>query len=221
MFPERYEFPVLYKNLGHNKFKDVTAESGLKPVGWGGDASFADLNGDGWPDVYVLNMMGANHFFENHAGQIRPNKTSEVFPENIVGRDGSQVFRFRQRRTDGFVGHRYAHGYVVGCGGPERKEESATRMQPESFMMGPADSFVFGNSLYHNLGGGKFEEVSDRMGAENFWPWGPSIGDINADGWDDIFIASSMNFPFRYGINSMLLNNRGEEISGCGVSARD
>jgi hypothetical protein len=50
------------------------------------------------------------------------------------------------------------------------------------------------------------------MGVENYWPWGPSIGDFNADGWDDIFIASSMNFPFRYGINSLLLNNRGQRF---------
>jgi len=50
------------------------------------------------------------------------------------------------------------------------------------------------------------------MGVENYWPWGPSIGDVNADGWDDIFIASSMNFPFRYGINSLLLNNLGKKF---------
>ena len=47
---------------------------------------------------------------------------------------------------------------------------------------------------------------------ENYWPWGVSVDDLNADGWDDIFITSSMNFPFRYGINSMLLNNRGERF---------
>jgi hypothetical protein len=78
--------------------------------------------------------------------------------------------------------------------------------------MGPASSFVFGNSLYHNLGAGKFEEVSDPMGAENYWPWGPSSGDLNADGWEDLFIASSMNFPFRYGINSLLLTNQGKKF---------
>ena len=65
---------------------------------------------------------------------------------------------------------------------------------------------------------GKFEEVSDRMGVENYWPWGPSVGDLNADGWDDIFIASSMNFPYRYGINSLLLNNRGQKFLDCRVS---
>jgi hypothetical protein len=33
------------------------------------------------------------------------------------------------------------------------------------------------------------------MGAETYWPWGPSVGDLNADGWDDIFIASGMSYP--------------------------
>ena len=59
---------------------------------------------------------------------------------------------------------------------------------------------------------GKFEEISGRLGVENYWPWGVSVGDINADGWDDLFITSGMSFPFRYGINSMLLNNQGESL---------
>ena len=55
-----------------------------------------------------------------------------------------------------------------------------------------------------------FTEVSDALGMENYWPWGPSVGDLNADGFEDMFITSSMNFPFRYGVNSLLLNNRGK-----------
>jgi enediyne biosynthesis protein E4 len=47
---------------------------------------------------------------------------------------------------------------------------------------------------------------------ENYWPWGVSVADINADGWDDVLITSGMSYPFRYGINSMLLNNRGEKF---------
>jgi hypothetical protein len=82
----------------------------------------------------------------------------------------------------------------------------------EAFLRGPLGAFIFGNAFYRNLGNGKFEEISDRMGLENYWPWGPSIGDFNADGWLDVFIASSMNFPFRYGINSLMLNNRGEKF---------
>src|SRR5579875_897162 len=211
MFPERYEFPVLYKTLGGNKFKDVTAETGLKPVGWAGDATFTDLNGDGWPQVYFLNMMGANHFFENHQGKFTE-ATKRYFPRTSWGAMGIKFFDYdNDGRMDLLVTDMHTDMWW-DAKTPEDEKKKAPRHEPESFMMGPADSFVFGNSLYHNLGNGKFEEVSDKMGVENYWPWGPSIGDINADGWQDVFIASSMNFPFRYGINSMLLNNRGKKF---------
>jgi enediyne biosynthesis protein E4 len=80
----------------------------------------------------------------------------------------------------------------------------------DSYLQVTKSDFIFGKALYHNLGNGQFEEISDRMGAETYWPWGPSIGDVNADGWDDIFIPSGMSYPYRYGINSLLLNDRGE-----------
>jgi hypothetical protein len=38
------------------------------------------------------------------------------------------------------------------------------------------------------------------------------VGDLNADGWDDLFIASGMSYPYRYGINSLLLNDRGKQF---------
>jgi len=210
MFPERYEFPILYRNMGHNKFQDVTAATGLKPVGWSGDASFADLNGDGWPDVYFLNMMGANHYFENDHGKFS-DQTKKYFPRTSWGAMGIKFFDYdNDGRMDLFVTDMHSDMYAEV--GPQDEKKKAPGHNPDNFLMGPASSFIFGNSLYHNLGAGKFEEVSDRMGAENYWPWGPSSGDLNADGWEDLFIASSMNFPFRYGINSVLLNNRGEKF---------
>ena len=190
---------------------DVTAAAGLRPEGWCGDAAVADLNQDGWPDIYFLNMMGANHYFENQRGRTFVEKTKSYFPKTSWGAMGIKFFDVdNDGRLDLFVTD--MHSDMFENIGPELEARKAAKPPAESFLMGPVDSFVFGNSLYHNLGGGKFEEVSDSLGVENYWPWGPSIGDVNADGWDDIFIASSMNFPFRYGINSLLLNNQGKKF---------
>jgi hypothetical protein len=95
--------------------------------------------------------------------------------------------------------------------GPDGEKAKSHMTWPESYLQGGANN-IWGNAAYHNLGGGKFEEISDRLGFENYWPWGFSAGDVNADGWDDVFITSGMGFPFRYGINSMLLNDRGQKF---------
>jgi enediyne biosynthesis protein E4 len=211
LHPERFENPVLYKNMGHNHFKDVTAEVGLHPVGWCGDATFADLNGDGLPDLFLLNMAGSSHYFENSGGQKFVNKTTQYLPKTPFGSMGTIFFDYdNDGRPDLFITD--MHSDMFQEVGPEAEKLKAASHPPDSRLGGPASTFIFGNALYHNLGDGKFEEVSDRMGVENYWPWGPSVGDLNADGWQDIFIPSGMGFPFRYGINSLLLNNRGEEF---------
>jgi hypothetical protein len=212
--PDRFEYPVLYKNAGHNQFTDVTAAAGLRPSGWGGDASVADLNGDGWPDLFVLNMQGHAHYFENQGGRAFVDKTTEVFPRTPWGAMGIKFFDFdNDGRPDLLVTD--MHSDMFETLPPEREKQKAAVHPPEAFLGGPADTFIFGNALFHNLskpGKTMFEEVSDRAGVENYWPWGPSVGDVNADGWEDIFIASSMDYPYRYGINSMLLNNGGSRF---------
>jgi enediyne biosynthesis protein E4 len=211
LYPERYEYPVLYKNLGHNHFKDVTAEVGLKPPGWCGDASFADLNGDGWPDIFFLNMQGHNHYYENQAGKKFVDKTSQYFPKTPWGAMGIKFFDFdNDGRVDLFIDD--MHSDMSDEAEPENEKLKSTITWTDSYIQGTKSDYIWGNALYHNLGDGKFEEVSDRMGVETYWPWGMSVGDVNADGWEDIFIASGMSYPYRYGINSMLLNNRGQKF---------
>ncbi len=210
MYPERYELPVLYRNLGHNKFKDVTAEVGLTPHMWNGDASFADLNGDGWPDVYLVNMQGDDHYFENQGGKKFVDKTPQYFPKTPWGSTGIKFFDYdNDGRPDLLITDMHSDmSHDVGPG--EENLKSEIRF-PDYFLMTQGTS-IWGNALYHNLGDGKFAEVSDRIGVETYLPWGVSVADINADGWDDIFVASGMGYPFRYGINFMLLDNRGEKF---------
>jgi enediyne biosynthesis protein E4 len=211
LYPDRFEYPVLYKNLGHNHFKDVTAEVELKPHGWCGEASFADLNGDGWPDIFFLNMQGHSHYYENVGGKKFVEKTDAYFPETPWGAMGIKFFDYdNDGRIDLFIVD--MHSDMSDEPGPENEKLKSKVTWDENYIQGKKNEFIFGNALYHNLGNGKFEEISDRLGLETYWPWGPSVGDLNADGWEDVFIPSGMSYPYRYGINSLLLNDHGEKF---------
>jgi len=211
LHPERFEHPVLYKNMGNYRFKDVTAEVGLKPESWSGDATFADVNGDGWPDLFILNMQGADHYFENVGGKRFVDKTDQFFPRTPWGSMGVKFFDFdNDGRMDLFITD--MHSDMMQDLDPFHEKDKITKPRAEHFLGAPAGKFIFGNAFYHNLGKGKFTEVSDQLGVETYWPWGVSTGDLNADGWDDVFVTAGMNLLFHYGINSVLLNNRGEKF---------
>ena len=211
LHPDRTEPAILYKNLGGRRFKDVTKEMGLGDAGWSGDASVADLNGDGFPDLYALNMQGANHYFENQGGKKFIDRTTQVFPRTSWGAMGIKFFDYdNDGRPDLLITD--MHSDMSQTVPPEREKLKSQMLWTPEFLQGDDKKFVFGNSFFHNLGASKMEEISDRAGVENYWPWGPSVGDVNADGWQDVFIASSMDYPHRYGINTMLLNNAGERF---------
>lgn len=211
LYPERYEGPVLYRNLGNYQFKDVTAEVGLNPKIWCGDLDVVDLKGDGWPNIYFLNMEGSNRYFENQGGKTFVDKTSTYFPRTPWGAMGIKFFDYdNDGHMDLYITDMHTD-MMEGNVPPDQEKKKLMTMHPPpaSQLGGPASDYIFGNAFYHNLGGGKFEEISDKINVETYWPWGVSVGDVNADGWDDIFVTAGMSFPFRYAINSMLLNNRG------------
>src|SRR5207244_2412362 len=54
--PERAETSILYRNLGGNRFEDVTRRVGLLDSSWSGDATVIDVNDDGWPDLYLTHV---------------------------------------------------------------------------------------------------------------------------------------------------------------------
>ncbi len=217
-FPARAETSILYRNLGGNRFQDVTRSSGLIDASWSGDAVAIDINDDDLQDIYVLNMQGENHLWLNEGGRRFRDATATYFPKTPFGAMGAKVFDFDgDQRLDLFVTDMHSDMFdmlVPGDWAGEGRKSAVAPMPPALFPKG-TDRLIFGNALFANPGaqagapGGVFREVSDRLGVENYWPWGPSVDDLNADGWDDIFIASSMNFPYRYAINSVFLNEAG------------
>ncbi|GAC1516097.1 MAG: hypothetical protein NVS1B4_09380 [Gemmatimonadaceae bacterium] len=63
------------------------------------------------------------------------------------------------------------------------------------------------NLLFHNLGGGKFEDVTDRMGVGSTrWTLAAASADFNGDGWPDIYLAND------YGPEELYLNDHGKRF---------
>src|SRR3989440_4702667 len=213
--PERAEASILYRNLGDHRFQDVSRAVGLVDRSWSGDATALDVNDDGFADLYILNMQGGNHLWLNEGGKHFRDVTQDHFPKTPWGAMGVKVFDFDgDGRLDLFVTAMHPDMWVnipPGDWAAEGRKADSSTVSGRLFPTGK-DRFIFGNELFANRGGGRFEEVSDAVGAATYWPWGPSVDDFNADGWDDIFIAAGMNFPYRYGINSVLLNEAGRHF---------
>ena len=210
---ERNETSILYHNTGENKFVDVTEESGLIDVSWSGDASPIDLNDDGWQDLYVTNMQGHDEYYENVEGKVFRKRSREVFPKTPWGSMGIKVFDFN---NDGAMDIYLTdmHSDMSQTITPIEEKSKSNMKWTDSFLKSDGQS-IFGNAFFLNDGSGQFTEVSDKIGAENYWPWGLSVGDLNADGYEDAFITASMNYPFLYGVNSVLLNGKGKRFFDC------
>ena len=206
--PGRSERSILYENKGGNRFVDVSLQTKLIDKSWSGDATPVDLNEDGWIDLYVLNMQGHDEYYENVAGQYFVRKSRAVFPRTPWGSMGGKFFDYdNDGRMDLYITD--MHSDMSERIGVESEKLKANMVWAESFLRSGGNS-IYGNAFYHNRGDEGFVEISDAIGAENYWPWGFSIGDLNADGYEDAFVAASMNYSYRYGVNSVLLNNQGK-----------
>jgi hypothetical protein len=211
LHPERAESSILYHNTGKNHFVDVTQQAGLRDLSWSGDASVVDVNDDGWPDLYLLNMLGDDHYYENVGGTRFVDKSRQVFPKTPWGSMGIKVFDFNNDgKMDIFITD--MHSDMSEMIGPDQEKVKSTMKWPVAFR-GTGATSIWGNAFFIKDGPGKFHEASDAIGAENYCPWGPSVGDLNADGFDDTFIASGMNYPERYMINSVKLNDGGVKFA--------
>jgi len=215
--PNRYERSLLYINQGSNKFS--LANDALAHSGFSGDASFCDLNQDGFPELYVLSMQGDDVFYLNQNGKFAP-ATEQYFPKTPWGAMGLKFFDFNNDgRIDLYVTDMHSDmtdsqtksGQLRNnlAFDKERSDAWCSAEWTDAFLLGASNN-VFGSALYLNRGSGPFEDVTTQTGAETYWPWGVTVGDFNADGFADAFVTAGMGYPFRYHGNSLLLNQDGK-----------
>ncbi len=159
---------ILYRNEGDGTFRDITAEAGIieDGVGTGMGMICADYDNDGDTDIFVLNDVAHNYFWENNGrGQF-----SEVGLPRGVAFDAQG---------------RYLASMGVDCADFDNDGWLDFFHTAYSEQM-PA--------LYRNTGKGFFEEIASQLvPGTSLFPhinWGCNFVDFDNDGWVDLFVAN-------------------------------
>ena len=204
----QYKYPIPYfaaengppnflmHNNGDGTFRDVTSQCGLDKsntrysfcCGWG------DYNGDGWPDLYVVNDFGRKNLYRNNGDGTFNDVAHEIGVEDVGAGmsvswlDGSQDLYIGNMWTA--AGERITSYAEFQKDAPEQVREMYRK-------------HAMGNSLFRNRGG-IFQNATAQSGTGiGRWAWSSDCWDFDHDGFSDIYIANGMiSGPIHEDLNS-------------------
>jgi len=180
----RKSLPALYRNNRNGTFTDITAGSGLDVEMFAMGVAVADYDNDGREDVYITALEGDRLFHNEGNGKFRDVTASSAIRNASFGTSAAWFDYDRDGKVDLFVAN-YVQWTEKGDLKCSLDGSVKSYCTPESY---------HGNKsrLFHNLGNGKFEDVTDKAGLGD--PSSKSLGvtilDYNGDGWPDIFVSN-------------------------------
>ena len=180
----------LYRNNHDRTFTDVTVKAGLAATGWGQGVCVGDYDNDGWEDLYVT-YYGKNRLYHNEYGVFREvgDKAGVAGSGKAWGTGCAFVDYDRDGLLDLVVAN-YVDFDLSTAPAPGERASCIWKGVP--VMCGPQGLPGAKNILYHNLGGGRFEDVSAKSHvdqAAGHYAFSVSTLDYDDDGWPDIYIA--------------------------------
>ncbi|MFO0850653.1 MAG: CRTAC1 family protein [Gemmataceae bacterium] len=212
---------ALYRNKGDGTFEDVTAAVGLDVELYGLGAAVADYDNDGFPDLFVT-AVGGNKLFRNDGGKKFVDVTAAAGVGGGGGLPTGDILRWDRPvsfpssatwldfdgdgRLDLFVCN-----YLTWAPAVDLHINAVLPGGRRAYV--PPTQFPGTHcQLYHNLGDGRFADVSSVAGVEVTEPTGPGGGmqpaakalgvvacDPDRDGWPDLVVANDTvrNFFFQ------------------------
>lgn len=222
---------ALYRNNRNGTFTDVTEEAGLDIPLYGMGVAVGDYDNDGYDDLFIT-TVGKSRLFHNVPNGRHGRKFVEVTAMSGIADTGWSTSAAwldydRDGKLDLFVCH-YVHwtpktDVFYSVDGTNKSYARPQSYQGESCR------------LYHNLGGGKFEDVTRQAGILNAHSkaLGVAVCDYDGDSWPDLFVANDTEPNFLYhnqgdgtfkeiGVESgIALSERGVSRAGMGIDAAD
>ncbi len=172
--PAPGEFPAqLFMNRGDGSFEDRAAEAGVTNDRYAKGVAAGDYDNDGDLDLYVSNI-GANRLYRNDG----TGHFVDVAPELGLTEPAGRSFAawFFDYDEDGWL------DLFVGAFQSTLADVAADALGEPHDGVSPR--------LYHNLGG-RFVDVAAEVGlARPFLPMGAGFGDVDNDGWSDLYLAT-------------------------------
>ena len=190
---------VLYRNLGNGKFEDVTKKAGVAGNGmFATGVTVGDYDNDGFLDIFVSGYNSRQLFHNNGDGTF----TDVTAKAGVAGGGWSSSAAWVDYDRDGYLDlfvARYLEYDVKNapyCG--YKQEGYRTYCDPQQFDGVP-------DQLFHNNHDGTFTDVSVKAGIANRAGKGLGVvvGDIDLDGWPDIFVTND-------GVRNFLYRNKGD-----------
>jgi len=184
-FSGNLEDNKLYLNKGDFRFEDITQKAGVAcPNVWSSGVTMADINADGLLDIYVCKSGSPEG--DNRYNELFINNGDLTFTEqaNAYGLDDlglSTHAVFFDYDKDGDLDCYLLNNSIRSVGGYDLVRDQRKIRDT-----------LGGNKLYQNTGQ-KFEDVSEEAGIYGSaigFGLGVTIGDVNKDGWQDIYVSN-------------------------------
>ncbi|HLY61827.1 MAG TPA: CRTAC1 family protein [Terriglobia bacterium] len=174
----------LYHNNGNGTFTDVTARAGLDFELYGMGVAIGDYDNDGWDDIYITGLGESRLLHNEHNGTFKDVTKSAGVNNTGFGASAAWVDYDKDGKLDLFVTN-YVSWTQEGDIYCSLDGHNKSYCRPDEYK---------GNScrLYHNLGDGRFEDVTQHAGIYD--PTSKALGvavvDYDMDGWPDLAVAN-------------------------------
>jgi len=225
----------LYRNNHDGTFTDVTVKAGLADApSWGQGVCVGDYDNDGWDDLYVT-YYGSNRLYHNDHGVFTDMGAKSGTAGSGKGWGSGCAFVDYDR--DGLldiVVTNYVDFDLATAPSPGERTSCLWKGVP--VMCGPRGLPAAKNILYHNLGNGKFEDVTVKAHIDQtpgHYSLGVTTLDYDDDGWPDIYVACDSTPSILYHNNhdgtftdvaikaGAAYNEDGREQAGMGTAVGD
>ena len=198
----------LYHNNRNGTFTDVTASSGLGLNIYGMGVAIGDYDNDGYDDIFVTAVGQSHLFHNNHNGTFSDvTRQAGMWGINEFSTSAAWVDYDRDGKLDLIVGN-----YVDWT---PQKDIVCTLDGTHKSYCTPESYAGVAPRLWHNLGNGKFEDVTRKAGLYD--PTSKTLGvtmlDYNGDGWPDLLFANDTQ-P-----NKLYVNNKNGTFTERAVQA--